>query len=157
MARRKRASMREGPLADLFRSTIREESQAEPPTEQGSTPPPSQEETRVIEPERPSSPEPPREPPAPPVPREPETTPPDPERLRAYRLDDPMSSLPEPKDRLSRIFAEEHDVEGPAYGREEPGMGEYHGPPRPRLPVIRVVGVGGAGVNAINRMIEAQS
>src|SRR5207247_9954022 len=53
-------------------------------------------------------------------------------------------------------FDEDHDVEGTAYGREETGMGDYHGPPRPHLPVIRVVGVGGAGVNAINRMIEAQ-
>ncbi len=35
-------------------------------------------------------------------------------------------------------------------------MADYHGPPRPHLPVIRVVGVGGAGVNAINRMIEAE-
>src|SRR5213078_1070720 len=87
---------------------------------------------------------------------DPEPTPPDPERVRAYRVEEPLNALPEPKERLSRIFAEDHDVEGPAYGREEPGMGDYHGPPRPHLPVIRVVGVGGAGVNAINRMIEAQ-
>src|SRR5215218_6002235 len=96
MARRKRASMRDGPLADLFRSTVRED-----------------------------------------------------------RVED-LQDVPAPKERLSRIFAEEHDVEGPAYGREEPGLSDYHGPPRPHMPVIRVVGVGGAGVNAINRMIEAQ-
>jgi cell division protein FtsZ len=30
------------------------------------------------------------------------------------------------------------------------------GPPRQHLPVIRVVGVGGAGVNAVDRMVEAQ-
>src|SRR5438067_1876136 len=104
MARRKRASMREGPLADLFRSTVREDSEAEPPTKQEPTPPPSQEETRVVEPER----RPPErrhhpEPPAPPTHAERETTPPDPERLRAYRVDEPLSSLPEPKERLSRI------------------------------------------------------
>ena len=33
MARRKRASMREGPLADLFRSTVDEPSEAETKTE----------------------------------------------------------------------------------------------------------------------------
>jgi cell division protein FtsZ len=159
MARRKRASMREGPLADLFRSTVREDKDSEPPTERHSAPPPSPEETRVIsEPETAAPRERTREPEPlpPPVHEDPQPTPPDPERVRAYRVDEPLSSLPEPKERLSRIFAEDHDVDGPAYGREEPGMSDYHGPPRPHLPVIRVVGVGGAGVNAINRMIEAQ-
>src|SRR5436189_1695478 len=156
MARRKRASMREGPLADLFRSTVREEKPEEPPTEQH-RPDVADDETRVIggrkvEPAAPS-----REPEPPPLPsvEEPEPAPPDPERVRAYRVEE--HSPPEAKERLERIFADEaHDVEGPAYGREDPGLGDYHGPPRPHLPVIRVVGVGGAGVNAINRMIEAQ-
>jgi cell division protein FtsZ len=161
MARRKRASMREGPLADLFRSTVREDEEPEAPTEQHQqpAPPPGTEETRALhEPERERVPETSREPepPARPVHDEPEPTPPDPERLRAYRVEEQLTPLPEPKDRLSRIFAEEHEVEGPAYGREDPGLADYHGPPRPHLPVIRVVGVGGAGVNAINRMIEAQ-
>jgi cell division protein FtsZ len=158
MARRKRASMREGPLADLFRSTVREDKEKEP-TEKDRTPPPSQEETSVIgEAEGAPEPAPPRErEPAPrPVHDDPEPAPPDPERVRAYRVEDRISYLPEPKERLSRIFAEEHEVEGPTYGREEPGLAEHRGPPRPHLPVIRVVGVGGAGVNAINRMIQAQ-
>src|SRR5215203_707697 len=156
MARRKRASMREGPLADLFRSTTREEE--EQPTQQQPAPEaPSEDETRVFDREggtpSPPPPEPPQvhEEPEP----EPEPAPPDPERVRAYRVDD-IQEIPHAKERLSRIFAEEHDVEGPAYGREEPGLSNYHGPPRPHMPVIRVVGVGGAGVNAINRMIEAQ-
>jgi cell division protein FtsZ len=141
MARRKRASMREGPLADLFRSTARDS---------------SEEETRVTGDREAGA--------SPPTPTEPEiarerseTAPPDPERVRAYRVEEREPLIREPRERLSRIFADEaHDVEGPTYGREEPGLGDYHGPPRPHLPVIRVVGVGGAGVNAINRMIEAQ-
>src|SRR6266540_1743417 len=159
MARRKRASMREGPLADLFRSTIHrepDEPEKEQPTEQTSAvPSPSSEETTVV-PEREPSPPPSPAPEPPPAPEEPEPSPPDPERVRAYRVEE-HSSLPAAKERLTRIFADEaHDVEGPAYGRDEPGMSDYHGPPRPHLPVIRVVGVGGAGVNAINRMIEAE-
>jgi cell division protein FtsZ len=158
MARRKRASMREGPLADLFRSTAREQKDqpTEQPTEQHEAAGRSTEEqTREIgergEASQPAAAE--REPPT----EEPESTPPDPERVRAYRLEESVPSIPPAKERLSRIFADEsHDVEGPAYGREEPGPGDYHGPPRPHLPVIRVVGVGGAGVNAINRMIEAK-
>jgi cell division protein FtsZ len=158
MARRKRASMREGPLADLFRSTIRKES--EKPTEQQAAPDPRD---APAEPEAPPHGRPgghseaPAAPPEHPVREEREPAPPDPERVRAYRVEEHPPQLPEVKERLSRIFADEaHDVEGPAYGREEPGLAEHHGPPRPNLPVIRVVGVGGAGVNAINRMIEAQ-
>ncbi len=149
MARRKRASMREGPLADLFRSTIREEE--EQPTRQQPAPErsPDDDATRVLD--RADSPPEPAEPAAA---RE-EAAPPDPDRVRAYRVED-LRDVPQPKKRLSRIFAEEHEVEGPTYGREEPGIADYHGPPRPHMPVIRVVGVGGAGVNAINRMIEAQ-
>ena len=66
---------------------------------------------------------------------EPEPEPPDPERVRAYRVDD-LTDVPPAKERLSRIFAEDHDVEGPAYGREEPGLSDYHGPPRPHLGVF---------------------
>jgi cell division protein FtsZ len=167
MARRKRASMREGPLADLFRSTVPSEGEEEQPTEQQRVPEPkapepppaSEESTTFFDGERDAVPElePPQAEPEPPaVRREPEPAPPDPERVRAYRVDD-LPDIPAPKERLSRIFADDsHDVEGPTYGREEPGLSDYHGPPRPHLPIIRVVGVGGAGVNAINRMIEAQ-
>ncbi|MGH2926245.1 MAG: cell division protein FtsZ [Solirubrobacterales bacterium] len=152
--------MREGPLADLFRSTSREggakDEAAEPPTEQQAAGPPADEEPEELgdreDSSRPALPERP-----PPAARERQAEPPDPERVRAYRVEETAPSLPEPKERLSKIFADEAlDVEGPTYGRDEPGLGGYHGPPRPHLPVIRVVGVGGAGVNAINRMIEAQ-
>jgi cell division protein FtsZ len=167
MARRKRASMREGPLADLFRSTTRPEEPPEPPEA-----PRSAEDTRVL-PQQPAEsteaptesgeffdqdhatrePEPlPTERPVPPVA---ETA--DPERVRAYRVEEEERVVPGAKDRLSRIFAEDvPEVEGPIYGRHEP---EYGGPSsgaRPHAPVLRVVGVGGAGVNAVNRMVEAQ-
>src|SRR5215211_2595657 len=137
MARRKRASMREGPLADLFRSTVREEKK--PPTERDQPAgPPREEDTPAIADRGaapPPTPTPEREPP--PAPEEAEALPPDPERVRAYRVEETAPSIPEPRERLSRIFADEaHEVEGPAYGREEPGLSEHHGPPRPHLPVI---------------------
>jgi cell division protein FtsZ len=171
MARRRRASMREGPLADLFRSTVEPDDPPEAPTARPSE---REDDTRVIDEgasEAPSRsqesprPAPERERgfeerrPEPPVERE--SAPPDPERVRAYRVDEPeASTLPPPaKERLSRIFGDEMpDVEGPAFGREEPSYGGDMsvGEPRPHAPVIRVVGVGGAGVNAVNRMVEAQ-
>ena len=154
MARRKRASMREGPLADLFRSTVEPEEPPEAPARPGA----SEEETRVFDrdpADLPAGEPEPAPPPARRPPPEPEPAPPDPERVRAYRLDEP--EVPGPKERLSRIFTDEVEVEGPAYGREEPSYRDMPvGDPRPHAPVIRVVGVGGAGVNAINRMVEAQ-
>jgi cell division protein FtsZ len=160
MARRKRASMREGPLADLFRSTTRrdEETSPEPADERAREAPEETSEHRTPDPEAPEYerrpvPEPPRD--------EPEGPPMDPERVRAYRIEERAAPRAEralpAKERLSRIFTDEvHDVEGPAYGREEPDYATSSGPPRPHMPVIRVVGVGGAGVNAVNRMVEAE-
>jgi cell division protein FtsZ len=160
MARRKRASMREGPLADLFRSTVDAD---DPPESPGASQPPAEDETRVIgrEPEQPTesptrTPEPPRET-APFDQEEPPAGPPEPEpeRMHAYRLEE---AAPGAKERLSRIFSDDAiDVAGPTYGRDEPS---YRGAVsaddvQPHAPVIRVIGVGGAGVNAINRMVEA--
>jgi cell division protein FtsZ len=45
---------------------------------------------------------------------------------------------------------------GPAFGRDEPDMGKAPSVPRTHQAVLRVVGVGGAGVNAVNRMVEAE-
>jgi cell division protein FtsZ len=108
--RHKRASMREGPLANLFRST----------TGEGGEQPPAE-----------------SEPPA-----APEESPP--ERLKRVFSEEP---------RLRREI--EPAVEVPRYGREEPEY-EPHGSGQPHQPVIRVVGVGGAGVNAVNRMVDAR-
>ena len=86
-------------------------------------------------------------------------------------LDELHSSEPALKSRrrllrsgLKRVFSEEprHTrreiepvVEAPRYGREEPEY-EPPGSGEPHQPVIRVVGVGGGGVNAVNRMVEAR-
>src|SRR5688500_18647240 len=166
MARRKRASMREGPLADLFRSTVEPEDPPAPPPAPDA---PDEPETSVMRDSEPAAPpEPAPEPPAPepparqapqrPVPDKPAGTELDPERVHAYRPEESTApAVPEPKERLSRIFNEEGpDPEGPAFGRSEPDASTPVGPPRPHSPVIRVVGVGGAGVNAVNRMVEAQ-
>jgi cell division protein FtsZ len=138
---RKRASMREGPLAELFRATEAAQKQAEkegravpgePLEETVEHPPPKLE--VAPEPERgksapehpdgvPSAPARPR--PAEPVqPREPT-----PDRGIARLLE----PLPEPPPRLHRAPRSDS-----AY-----------------LADIKVVGVGGAGLNAVNRMIDA--
>jgi cell division protein FtsZ len=146
--------MREGPLADLFRSTSRPEQEKRAPE----PPAPEPEDTRVVDE---------------PVPRDEaghlydreerrsDPVPPEPEEVHAYRVDEPVGErdVPAAKERLSRIFTDDvrhHDVEGPHYGRSEPSYADLPSTPRAHAPVIRVVGVGGAGVNAVNRMVESQ-
>ena len=135
MARRnKRASMREGPLADLFRST--EDAPDDPP-------------------EPPARPEPKRrrkaEPPPEPVAAEPE---PEPE-APAPRDEEPAQPARPAKDRLRDVFSSDASDREPAYGRSEPSRTPATAPPQVNDPLIRVVGVGGGGVNAVNRMVEA--
>ena len=140
---RKRASMREGPLAELFRATEAAQRQAEkegktvpgePLEETVEHPPPTPHLEVAPEPE--PAPEPERTPaPAPkpaPVPHTPESLqrPEQPSDRGIARLLEPM---PEPPPRLHRAPRSDS-----AY-----------------LAVIRVVGVGGAGLNAVNRMIDA--
>jgi cell division protein FtsZ len=98
---RKRASLREGPLAELFKATEAAQEQAA----KADTPP-----------ER--------------APAEPEAPKDDPEGATVHQL----GILPEQGPRLHRAPA--------------PETAAY-------LAVIRVVGVGGAGLNAVNRMIDA--
>jgi cell division protein FtsZ len=150
--------MREGPLADLFRSTVDPD---DPPETPERSKRPADDDTSVI-PEQASPP--PAEPAAPPPRSQPEPTvpfdqrrePEDPEGVRAYRVE---NEPPRATERLSRIFSEDtFDAEGPAFGRDEPhyaGAISRGAEPQAHAPVIRVVGVGGAGVNAINRMVEA--
>src|SRR3954453_3978930 len=157
MARR-RASMREGPLAELFRATEAAQRQAEQEPEQQ----PAQDAAPATEPDErtvdhvPSWEEaarveqPPTTAPAPPSPRpDPMPQPPGPDpgpdpapvpdpvpQIRAVpppvtRYIDP---LPEQPARLHRV--------------PRGDTGSY-------LAVIKVVGVGGAGLNAVNRMIDA--
>jgi cell division protein FtsZ len=138
--------MREGPLAELFRATEAAQRQAEkegrtkpepePAVEQASAPaeatkpspaePPEKTVEHVPEWAEESAPAPPP-PPSEPV-RLPERAPePKPEPPRPN-----LEPLPEPPPRLHRV----------------PEPGAY-------IAVIRVVGVGGAGLNAVNRMIDA--
>jgi cell division protein FtsZ len=121
MASGKRASMREGPLAALFRKT--EEGQEAAAAER--TPPPE-----------PPAPAPEPEPPA--APR----TPTPQERLRhAFSSDLPENMMAPPES--VRASASEYEWTSTA-------------PEMTRQPELRVVGVGGGGVNAVNRMIEAE-
>jgi cell division protein FtsZ len=156
--------MREGPLAELFRATEAAQKQAEqhgeaeqPPAEDAATAAPeapsepdertvehvpSWEETGVETPEPPTpspdpQPGPPLPDPQPPAPtpdpdplpqQEPELRPADLPPVSRY-----LETLPESPARLHRTGAE---------------TGAY-------LAVIKVVGVGGAGLNAVNRMIDA--
>ncbi len=156
MSRRKRASMREGPLADLFRSTS-----DDPPADPPEAPVPGQRSEREDRPApAPDQPRYGREDPAEVAARDEEPAPvPEPEPPAVNE----GSTEPAPE-RLKRVFSEEPRpqrrelepiVETPRYGREEP---EYAPPGsgEPHTPVIRVVGVGGAGVNAVNRMVEAR-
>ena len=117
---RKRASMREGPLAELFRATEAAQKQAE---REGRAVEPVQEETvehappfEVIETPAPIG-----------------EAAPDPEPEPATRWLEPVT-LPEPAPRLHRANLTE---------------------PSAYMANIKVVGVGGAGLNAVNRMIDA--
>jgi cell division protein FtsZ len=141
MARR-RASMREGPLAELFRATEAAQRQAE---KEGRDPAPDQ---QAAMPAEAPGPAPAVEPPEKTVEHVPEwadeaVTPPLPpsepvrlpERAPEPKPEPPrpkLEPLPEPPPRLHRV----------------PEPGAY-------IAVIRVVGVGGAGLNAVNRMIDA--
>jgi cell division protein FtsZ len=125
---RKRASMREGPLAELFRATEAAQRQQgekpEPehePVAEALSAEPLEETVEHAPPFEPVTPEPPPEPPSRPD-------------LRPVEELPRIESLPEPAPRLHRA------------PRSEPGA---------YLAVIRVVGVGGAGLNAVNRMIDA--
>jgi cell division protein FtsZ len=123
--KRDRASMREGPLAALFRKTDEGEPAAVPPP---ATPAAesSEEEARIPSPQ---------------------------ERLRhAFSADIPENVMerpsspapPEPPAAPADAYATRPELA--ARAETEPSL----------EPVIRVVGVGGAGVNAVNRMIEAK-
>ena len=199
MARR-RASMREGPLAELFKATEAAQRQAEreqagegspdpgtqsqPPPEDAPTVesaaaqgPPTSPEPRPTPPatDAPRSPEPepepePRledEPHAPPPPaREPTApTPPDtaPPAPTPERAPEPPRSVPgaapgsEPAPERPYAAAPERRMEDARRILE--AAPRMRTTPRPDsaayLAVIRVIGVGGAGLNAVNRMIEA--
>ncbi len=133
MATPKRASMREGPLAALFRKTEADEDsdglQAATDQPGNDVPHPAlsaSTETQVQEPE---------------------------DEVR----------VPSPRERLRHAFSSEIPTTAAARSATRPVMDQYTrqddrssfaGPVG--QPVIRVVGVGGAGVNAVNRMVQAE-
>jgi cell division protein FtsZ len=137
----KRASMREGPLAALFRRT-----DVESPEERDDARPGAEE-------RRPEPAAPREEPPA------------ESQSQLDYAQDrieteEPQRRVPTPKERLSAAFA--HDIPHDVLERPSGVAREYRPRDEPRIsrtkvhqPVLRVAGVGGAGVNALNRMVEA--
>ena len=139
----KRASMREGPLAALFRKTADETGAAEPQA-------PEAEPAVAAEPavER-RQPHPSfKAPPAPPEPAPQIPTPQ--ERLRhAFSSDIPENVLDRP---APAPAAPERDV----FARPERSLEPFGAARAVGTPVLRVVGVGGGGVNAVNRMVEAE-
>jgi cell division protein FtsZ len=138
MANAKRASMREGPLAALFRKT--DEASEEP----ASSPPP--ESAREAGPPHPALNAPT-------------------ETREQHDERDAHVEVPTPRERLRHAFSSEipENVMDPSsarpvmdgYAREHPTAGASAAG-TVEQPVIRVVGVGGAGVNAVNRMVEAE-
>ncbi len=164
MANPRRASMREGPLAALFRKTEEgEDPQAAeaPPAELAGSGtraqrvstgpvarrreeqargdgPPHPRETGLPHPALGAEPEPVREEPRVPSPQE---------RLRhAFSSEIPDNLMDRPAPRRAGVGGVDHQRE-PVYAPAAATPGQ---------PIIRVVGVGGAGVNAVNRMVEAE-
>src|SRR3954471_13782521 len=201
----KRASMREGPLAALFRRTDEDEASPAAPSEPTSeqpereapaAPPAPRERASAAPPpataaghrDRPAQPAPQKRAPEPqrkapqarvardePQHREPPPHPratgyphpslgatPAPVEIEEPRLPTPQERLRPalgtdiPDDMLQRRADEPYDdpAPDPRVASDEPAP---WGETRPvGQPVLRVVGVGGAGVNAVNRMVEAQ-
>ena len=205
MASGKRASMREGPLAQLFRKTEEDEPQRkdreeEEPRRSGEREEPREEarsrKPRTQEPRKPRTQEPrggrplPEGGPSPQITRSRPEGGTKPQRRepggrmelteaakraqqraeeRARRREreaehEPYSrydGVPSPEERLRSVFSS--DIPENIMDREpvrapEPLPAPYAMPSAGQVtePVLRVVGVGGAGVNAVNRMIEAE-
>ena len=137
----KRASMREGPLAALFRKTEGLEEQKAPkpsaarakraPAAEPPAAPAHPRETGLPHPGLSASPEPPQQ----------------------------QTRVPSPQERLRHAFSSE--IPENVLERARPLRDTYaaersRAPEVVGQPIIRVVGVGGAGVNAVNRMVEAE-
>ncbi|WP_064750534.1 cell division protein FtsZ [Solirubrobacter soli] len=119
----KRASMREGPLANLFRKTETEGLEEPTPQPRAEEPTPTPD---PVVPER-----------ATPTPQE---------RLRhAFSSEIPGDMMAPPEEPVRHV---------PPPAADDYQWGSVR-EPAPGQPQLRVVGVGGGGVNAVNRMIEA--
>jgi cell division protein FtsZ len=168
MANPKRASMREGPLAALFRKTedlekgagAEQDAAPDAATQAGAAESTAQQQAPVTPPPTPVEA-------APAQAEHPRDSGVPHPSLRPNLDEDTAPRVPSPQERLRHAFSSEIPENlmdrpaprghGPAEDvrvREEPrpfgqGMPAGH-------PVIRVVGVGGAGTNAVNRMVEAE-
>ncbi|MBV9837485.1 MAG: cell division protein FtsZ [Solirubrobacterales bacterium] len=188
----KRASMREGPLADLFRKTAGDASPDRPAQEPPAPARPAPESEAAAEAEPPAETK-PATPTAsvPDAPARRSTERPRPARRAPARraparraAEGPQSHpslgsaptqpaeqerhIPSPQERLRHAFSAdipENVLERPAahrqpepdvYARAERVEEAFAVPESVGRPVLRVVGVGGAGVNAVNRMVEAE-
>src|SRR5205807_4798308 len=153
----KRASMREGPLAALFRKTEgTEEQAADEPRDPSVAGPPSAG-AGAHEPARSHPSLSAREQGAPQAPVGGMDT-------SALATPSAPARVPTPRERLRHAFSSEiphsmMDPSTPAAAGMREAYAHAHVEPSARQngsPVIRVVGVGGAGVNAVNRMVEAE-
>ncbi len=160
MASGKRASMREGPLADLFRKTEQAAGKADE-----KAPPAAPDEAGVPAPSTPAAQE--RRAPEPPPPHPRDTGYPHPSLGTTEDAPPtPEPRVPTPQERLRHAFSADIPENildrQPAPPQRDPYASRAADEPtwgtaRPvGHPVLRVVGVGGAGVNAVNRMVEAQ-
>jgi cell division protein FtsZ len=178
--------MREGPLADLFRKTAQDTPDAPAPEKPAgekeqpaaAAPPPAAAEPAT-------APEPPAARPEPPDTAEPTADPSEPRRRVSHPsldssappppLEEPeQRHIPSPQERLRQAFSSDIPenvldtpsretrsrtrVTEPAPDVYARSTGAYDEPSSsPELgPLLRVVGVGGGGVNAVNRMVEAE-
>ena len=167
--------MREGPLADLFRATLPEDANdVEPPSSE------SAQDEQALPSQSPDSPEPGADGSDVAAASEPASTIDAPidideagpstepieiplegeeheGELKAHRVDGGGADTAKPSpgtERLRTLLVDEPAEERPAFGRDAPDPDGRSGT-EVRMPIIRVVGVGGAGVNAVNRMVEA--
>ncbi|MFN8174113.1 MAG: cell division protein FtsZ [Solirubrobacteraceae bacterium] len=153
MGSSKRASMREGPLAALFRKT--DEDPPEPRDEEPAPEPEPVAAEPAPEPEPDPAPAPSARAHVPHPSLDPE--------VAAEPAEKPHPAPPSARERLTRAFS----ADIPDDMLERPGARDAHGRAASAIaagetrapagsPSIRVVGVGGAGVNAVNRMVEAE-
>jgi cell division protein FtsZ len=150
---RKRASMREGPLAELFRATEAAQRQAERAESEGRPEPES-----APAPEPVSDPEPELPPAAAAPPTSAPAAPPAPEARPAWQPDPTPELFAEaPPAHAQPETAAERDTRWIEPLPEQPPRlwAAARADSPAYLAVIRVVGVGGAGLNALDRMIDA--
>jgi len=147
---RKRASMREGPLAELFRATEAAQKQAE---RQEVEPPPTSDQERLVLDETveytPDFAQPKAEAPEAAEPKVEEKPKAEPRSEVAVVKPKPVERARPEEDRVrADVWLETMPEPPPLMAQPRADSGAY-------IAVIRVVGVGGAGLNALNRMIDA--